>query len=279
MSALGLAAAAAGISGLEIAHRGTYVYDTAIYPVSDADEWRYTACSRLVEHGYALFTQVLAQPPLLFLTLAASMSATSDSILGARWAEIAFGLLALVATAAIAWLLGGRWASAAAAILLAVSPGFLLYSHTIEAEGPQMALMTLALLLCLVSVRAKSWVVAAVAGLALAAAILVKLFAVEAFLPALWLLWFHSEKPRHATAAFLVAAIVPVGLDFALVAPAAQWQQVVSLHNAAAAAIISNVTPPFTVLQTYFGLDAGLAILASSPAPRYSLLSSATGTR
>ena len=132
----------------EFLHRGVYAYSTALYPFDDADEWRYTACSRLVEHGYSLFDQVFsAQPPLFFLSLASGMRVFGDSITGARGTEVAFGAIALAATAWMAWELAGPISAAVAAAALAVSPTFLVYSHAVEAEVPMMALVTLSLAL------------------------------------------------------------------------------------------------------------------------------------
>src|SRR5947209_1248187 len=104
----------------EVVHRGVFAYNQSIYAVDDADEWRYTACSRLVEHGYGLFSQVFsAQPPVLFVTLAGGMRLFGDSIGGARWSTIVFGAIALAATAWITWMLAGPVAGGIAALLLA----------------------------------------------------------------------------------------------------------------------------------------------------------------
>src|SRR5579884_3792702 len=78
----------------ELGHRSIYLYTTSIYNVNDADEWRYTACSSLVGHGYTLFSQVFsAQPPVLFVSLTVGMRLFGDTITGARPVEIAFGLV------------------------------------------------------------------------------------------------------------------------------------------------------------------------------------------
>src|SRR5919202_6947333 len=96
-AALGLLGAVFFYLWWETVHRGVFQYAQSIYPIDDADEWRYTACSRLIAHGYDLFSQVFsAQPPLLFLSLAAAMNGIEDSIAGARWAEISFGMIALL---------------------------------------------------------------------------------------------------------------------------------------------------------------------------------------
>jgi hypothetical protein len=264
----------------EFAHRGLYQYATAIYPFDDADEWRYTACSRLVEHGYALFSQVFsAQPPLLFVSLAAGMRLTQDSIAGARIVEVAFGLLTLLAVLWLAWQLVGPVAAGAAAVVLALSPAFLVYSRAVEAEGPMMALMTLSLAVAVASGRRDSRALALLSGLALAASILVKLFALEALAPALWALAIPLEGPwqtrrnaifplrlsRGATgriAVFLAATVIPMVANFLLISPAKQWSQVIALHSHAAALPLTRTINTLQVVGQFLALDLGLTLLA-----------------
>jgi Dolichyl-phosphate-mannose-protein mannosyltransferase len=287
MAAPALAAAAGVLFYLawEIAHRGIYLYSQNVYKVDDADEWRYVACSRLVVHGYRLFDQVFsAQPPLLFASLATGMRLFGDGIGGARWVELLFGVLAL---AGVGWLtcrLAGRWAAAASVVLLSVSPGFLIYYHTIEAEGPMMALAVLSLALALEAgkrvppadlaretvtggkrfPRGPLWWAAA-AGLALAAAVLTKFFAVEVIVPGLWLLvaWSRSIRRSAPTiASYVAGAVIPVALDFLLLSPAKQWQQVIQMHERAASAPLPDLIPAHTIVWSFLTLDAGLSILA-----------------
>ncbi len=260
----------------EFAHRGLYQYATAIYPFDDADEWRYTACSRLVEHGYALFSQVYsAQPPLLFVSLAAGMRLTRDSIAGARVIEVAFGLLTLLAVLWLAWQLVGPAAAGAAAIVLAVSPAFLVYSRAVEAEGPMMALMTLSLALAVVSGRRDSRTLALLSGLVLAASILVKLFAIEALAPALWALAIPLGRESDGRqglrlspgaigriVVFFVALCVPIVANFLLVSPAQQWSQVIALHGHAATLPLTRTIDTLQVVGQFLALDLGLSILA-----------------
>lgn len=254
--------------GWEVWRRGVYQYTTGIYPIDDADEWRYTACSRLVEHGYTMFHQVFsAQPPLLFLSLAQGMALLGDSIAGARWVEIAFGLLGLLSAAWIGWIIAGPVAGGAAALLLAVSPGYLVYSHAVEAEGPMMALMTLSLALALTYARIGSRLLPALVGLSLAAAVLMKLFAIEALAPAIWIILSRRDDGQHnvrALVTFLLAAAVPVLAELALVYPAQQWDQVVRLHQRVAAAYLPGLTPPLQVVGQFLALDLGLSLLAAS---------------
>lgn len=259
-------AAAAFYLAWELLHRGSYLYATSIYPIDDADEWRYTACSRLVTHGYALFTQVFsAQPPLLLLTLAAAMRVSGETIQGARTAEILFGLVALLATAWVAWQLSGPISSAAAALCLAVSPAFLVYSHAVEAEVPMMALVTLSLAVGLFSRRRLGWPVAGLAGMVLAAAVLMKLFALAGIVPGLWVVAAGVRPMRRAATAatsYAAAALIPVAADLLLVSPRQQWAQVVTMHQRAAGLESLSAASPVPVFHAFISLDAGLAVLA-----------------
>ena len=262
------AAASAGVfyAIWQWAHAGIHAYNTSVFPLDDADEWRYTACSRLVAHGYQLFTQVFsAQPPLLFLSLSTGMRVAGDSIAGARAVEIAFGFLALAATTWLAWMLGGRVAGGAAALLLAVSPLFLVYSRAVEAEGPMTAMLTLGLACCVAYNRSGRRLLAVVGGLALAAAVLFKLFALVALLPALWIVLSRpgtrAERLRMGIAV-LGAALVPVVLEMALVAPSAQWGQVIKLHERAGSLSLPNALSNGMILRDFFSVDLGLTVLA-----------------
>lgn len=250
----------------ETAHRGVYAYSTTIYNVSDADEWRYTACSRLVAHGYQLFSQVFsAQPPVFFLTLAGSMRLFGESITGARAAEIVCGLVCIAAVGFISSELVGMEAGALASLVLALSPGFLIYSHAIEAEGPMMALSTVCLALVLYSLRSDRWPLLMVAGVTLAAAVEIKLFAAEAVLPALWLIFRLGQNWRLRGRDGLIMAIsaaIPVGALFVAFHPAEQWDQVITMHSRAASAILPDVTPAVTQFKDFLLLDPGLSALA-----------------
>lgn len=250
----------------EFLHRGTYQYSTALYPFDDADEWRYTACSRLVAHGYSLFDQVFsAQPPLFFVSLASGMRVFGDSITGARTTEVLFGAVALAATAWTAWELAGPIAAAVATILLAISPAFLIYSHAVEAEVPMMALVTFSLALALAYCRTNRKPVLVLAGLSLAAATLIKLFALEAILPVVWLIAVNRRLGRdflRDVVLFGASAIVPVVVELATVSPRRQWEQVVTLHNRVAQLHLQNLVPPTTILREFLTFDGGLTVLA-----------------
>jgi len=54
------------------------------------------------------------------------------------------GLLALIGVIWLSWEVSGRWSALLACAVLAVSPGFVIASHAIEAEAPMLAFGTLA---------------------------------------------------------------------------------------------------------------------------------------
>lgn len=248
----------------EIAHRGAAQYNPSIYPLDDADEWRYTACSRLVAHGYSMFSQVFsAQPPLLFASLAGGLRLLGDSITSERWVEVLFGMLCLASVVALGWLLSGPVAAGASALVLSVSPLFLVYSRAVEAEGPMMALTTLSLALAVTFRRRGAQWLPVVAGLALAGAVLFKLFALEALAPAIWMLWVPGDlrASLKTIGAFLLSTLVPVAADFLLISPAAQWDQVVTMHQRAASAALPGLIPPLRILADAAGTDPGLVLL------------------
>ncbi|GAC1445614.1 MAG: hypothetical protein NVSMB52_07360 [Chloroflexota bacterium] len=188
-----------------------------------------------------------------------------DSITGARYTEIVFGLVALAGTGLVAWLLGGPWAASISALTLSVSPGFLVYSRAVEGEIPMMALVTLSLALALMYGRSGRVTWAMLAGGALSAAILTKLFAAEAIVLVVWAMACPGGITRRwvrGTAVLTSVVFVLITSNFALVAPGPQWAQVVSLHNRAAAIHLANVTSPFVLYKQFLLLDSGLAILA-----------------
>lgn len=188
-----------------------------------------------------------------------------DSIAGARVVEVGFGLVALGATVWIAWMLVGPIGGGVAALLLSVSPLFLLYSRAVEAEGPMMAMVTLGLALALSANRRGALWLCALAGLSLAAAILFKLFALEALAPAVWLVLVRPADTRSrltSAGALITCAIVPVVLEMALVSPAAQWSQVISMHNAAAGLHLPDAMSNIDILKDMVTVDLGLTVLA-----------------
>jgi hypothetical protein len=126
-----------------------------------------------------------------------------------------------------------------------------------------MALTTLSLAMATAYRRRHLLWIAVLSGLALAAAVLFKLFALEAAVPALWLLWDPEDNRLSLRAAglFLASAVLPVAAEFLLVSPAQQWDQVVSMHQRAATSALPGLLSPFTILRDLAGTDPGLIVL------------------
>jgi 4-amino-4-deoxy-L-arabinose transferase-like glycosyltransferase len=266
IAAAGLALAAVIYLGWEWAHRGIATYAAVTYPFNDADEWRYMSCSRLVLDGYALFTQVFsAQPPLLFASLAGGMRLFGDSLQGAHLTESAFGLLGLASACWLAWLLSGTIAAAFTGLLLSVCPLFLVYSRAIEAEGPMSALMTLGIALCMWYRRRGGLWIPALAGAVIAGAILFKLFAVAAILPAGWIVVSRPGTVRQRATrvvSFALGVVVPGVIDLAAIAPAAQWDQVVRFHEKADSVVMAGAPPASTLFGAFIEAAPGLCAFA-----------------
>lgn len=267
-AALSFILAAALFSTWQLRHLGPWQYLTTYYPLDAADDWRYTACARLTAHGYHLFTQVFsAQPPVLFWSLAGGMQLFGDSLRGGQITEWLFALVGLGSAALIAYLLAGRFSGAVTALALAISPAFLVYSHAVEAEGPMMALGALGLAAQLLYHRTRYRPLLVLAGLAISGAILTKLFALEYLAPALVLLYPYRTGLRRAlqdASLFLAAVAIPVVLDFALIAPAAQWAQVVAMHDRMISYAFPGLIPAPQLLLRFLQLDIGLALLGAA---------------
>jgi hypothetical protein len=267
VSSIGLLLAGVIYLGWQWAHRGVSTYGASVFPYSDADEWRYISCSRLVLHGYALFTQVFsAQPPLLFVSLASGMRLFGDSVTGAHLTEASFGLVGLAAACVLAYLLAGELAAAATGLLLAVSPLYLVYSRAVEAEGPMMAMMTVGIALAVGYWRRGGRTLIVLAGLAIAAAILFKLFAVAALVPAGWAVLLRPASMRDRLLSLVllgIAAALPVALEMALLAPGAQWDQVMRLHEQAGAIVLPGADSTLSLFRYFVHATLGLSAMAA----------------
>jgi hypothetical protein len=243
----------------------------------DYDEGAYTLAAQSLNRGYALFGQVFSAQPAFFLpSLAFAVRLVPDPLAGARLYEAASGALTLVAVYLLATTAYRALAGPLAVVLLAVSPGFLLYAHAVESEMPMLALCTLA-------VAAAQWyylrpqrVAAALAGLLLMAGTETKLLSVVAVAPLALLLggglWYgyHGGRPARALlldiGAFLLALLAPALLVLLLVAPAAQWDQVIVFHLRSGH-VPPTVLPPSLpsngdALKTFLGYDVGLLVAA-----------------
>jgi hypothetical protein len=214
---------------------------------SDSDEGIYAISAQLLLHGHALFRDVFSSQPAFFLPgLAAVQKLAGDVILGSHLFQVLSALVVLAAVFCIAWQVYRPLAGPLAAALLALSPGFQLYGHAVVAETPMLGLCALAVAATqayYLRPRRKPLVLA---GLLLMAGTEMKLLSVLMLPPIILMMAAGARRsmlngrPRTALAidavAFLLCLCAPPLLVLRLVAPDAQWQQVVSFHLAAARA-------------------------------------------
>lgn len=159
------------------------------------DEGVYLLSARAVAGGEALFTQVFSsQPPAFLESLALVLRATGDSLAHAQLFSLAWALLAMSATAAVARRLAGPVAAPLAAAALAVSVTFTNLAHMVQAEVPSLALAMASMAMALDS-RARNWnrIRLVVSGLLFGAALLFKFFAAPLALPIGLLLLVKSD--------------------------------------------------------------------------------------
>jgi hypothetical protein len=147
------------------------------------DEGVYLASLRAMHEGYSLFTPVFSsQPPFFLLSLSPFIWLFGPTFLAARGGVVLFSLIGVLAMYLLGRRLGGLWVGAAAALMLACDYLFLIQSQTIEAEGPSVALMIVAVAAAAYIGR-YPWQAAALSGVATALATLEKLFAGTVIVP------------------------------------------------------------------------------------------------
>ncbi|MDB5076349.1 MAG: phospholipid carrier-dependent glycosyltransferase [Chloroflexi bacterium] len=243
-------------------------------PWSDYDEGVYLTSARQLNNGHAIFSQVFSSQPMLFLAgLALTLQLGGGTPDAGHVYSLICGLFALGGVAWLCWEVGGRWSALLSTVLLALSPGFVIASHAIEAEAPMLAFGSLAVAASARYARygERRWV--AIACALLAAATLSKLLAVAIALPivvAVLLKWLEFDRPGIPRRLLLdigtgaACFVVPVAAVFALISPSAQWDQVISFHLKASE--IYSKPPWLTAngptFSRFFGWDPGLVAFA-----------------
>jgi hypothetical protein len=241
---------------------------------SDSDEGIYDISAQLLLHGHALFRDVFSSQPAFFLPgLAAAQRLAGDAIVGSHLFQAFWALAVLAAVFCIAWRSYRPLAGPLAAAILALSPGFQLYGHAVVAETPMLGLCALA------AAAAQSYYLRprrlplVLGGLLLMAGTEMKLLSVLMLPPIILILAAGARRsvldgrPRTAlvgdAAAFLLCVCLPPLLVLRLVAPAAQWQQVVSFHLAAARAFPLDLAQNWDhVVGFLWRYDPALLLLA-----------------
>ncbi len=242
----------------------------------DYDQGAYVVSAQLLNKGFALFRPVFSAQPAFFLpSLALVLRLVHDPVAGGYIYEALFGLATLLGVFVMAWSAYRPLAAPLATAVLAVSPGFLLYAHAVEAEMPMVGLCTLSVAAAQVYYLTGRRSMAALSGLLLMAGTEMKLLSVV-FLPPLVLLlgagvWRRYRANRSLPAvlldalAFALCLAVPALVVLGLFSPSEQLRQVVIFHLAAGkgpADLASNIE----ALRTYLGYDLGLLLIAAAGA-------------
>lgn len=240
----------------------------------DYDEGVYLSEARLIRAGERLYTDVRSSsPPLFIWGLVATFGvAGEEGVWPARLAIVLTGLVGLIAVARITHGLAARsgiGAGAGAAVLMAAFPLWYLYSRVAMADIPSLSVSLIALALGL-----QSWVDGrrlwfALAGIAAAVALLIKLVALYTF-PILLLLALlrHRESRSGALNAigrdvlgFGLGAVIPILLVLPWVDLPAAYETAVQYHLDATQVWTSRLRP-LRVMVTFVGVHAGWVVLA-----------------
>ena len=263
------------LTAYEVTHTTGYSFGQAVYTVSDFDEGVYLATGALMAHGFALYSQIYnAQPPVFPLALSLGDRLFGNVIVTGRLTLLFFAFVAVLACAAIALQVRGWIAAGLAAILLVLSPEFLVYSHAIEEEVPMMALGAVSLACALWWWKTQRLLPAAAAGVFFCLAVLTKFFAFSLLLPVLVMVALTIWDNRHAQdgipitrilragAGFVVGAVVPVGLSFAIWGQN-EWNQMVGDRiTATSGPAALQQESHLHLLRDLASTDPGLTVLA-----------------
>src|SRR2546430_9731435 len=262
---------------------------------NDYDEGAYVISAQLLLRGYPLFHSVFSAQPAFFLpSLAAVLRVVGDPVVAGHIYEALFGLATLVGVFWMGWTAYRPLAGSLAAALLALSPGFLLYAHAVEAEMPMLGLCTLSVADAQAYYPCRRRSMAALSGLLLMAGTEMKLLSVVVALPVALLLlggawrgYRAASAPRASPApgrggallsqtgesigirrapraiildvlAFVLCLVAPALLALALLSPADQLRQVVTFHLAASRVLPLDAPANVQALQVFLGYDPGL---------------------
>lgn len=240
---------------------------------SDYDEGVYLVSARLLNQQYALFYDIFSsQPPLFLLGLAFFLRLFNDAAGAGYLYSLTFGLLALGGVAWLCWETVGRWTAVFATLVLAISPGFVIAAHAIEAEAPMMGYTSLAVACAAryARTRTRTWLIAG--SLLIAAGTLSKLLAVSAIVPlglAIVLAALGAEGTsfwrrlfRDATVA-IACIVVPILAAFVIFSPPQQYDQVIRFHLLSEK-VPNLADPSWTTFSTFLGWDLGLLGLTAA---------------
>ncbi|HEX9038260.1 MAG TPA: glycosyltransferase family 39 protein [Ktedonobacterales bacterium] len=255
------------------------------------DEGVYWQSLRAMAAGHTLFNSIFSsQPPYFLLSIYPFYRLFGQDITAARVGLAVFGLIGVISMYWLASQLSGHRVGLAAAALLAVQPYYLQQTHTLESDGPAVAISVLAVALTVAATRSagvsRRWL-AGLSGGALAWALLIKLFAVAALAPIVLLLLaplFHMfqtgeggvKRPDSARLRAGARATLPdltwfavglLGAALVLLAPFTGslgdlWAQVVTFHLSTGKGLASGLTNSFSPNDIALLVTAALAPIA-----------------
>jgi 4-amino-4-deoxy-L-arabinose transferase-like glycosyltransferase len=251
---------------------------------TEYDEGVYWQSLRAMAHGQPLYSSVFgSQPPGFLLGVYPGYLLLGQSIVAGRIVIALYALVGILALYVIGRMLGGRWVGALAAGLLALNPRFLQEATTLHAEIPSLALSLVGIaVVAIVTHRTvpRTWrlLLIVAAGAALGVALMMKLLAVVALVPAVLFLAAPIVVERGARRAghetVIVAAracgILLSGLLLACVVSLApflpQWsalyEQVIGFHLVARGTSASGPLANLLLLPdvTWIVAALGLAV-------------------
>src|SRR5256886_2153482 len=203
--------------------------------IRDYDEGVYWATFRALARGEPMFSTVFATSPPGFFYALLPFYLVVHSLASLRAGVLLLCLAGLAATYVMGRLLAGNLGGLVAVLLSATSSVYWHESRVLQADGPSLALSTVAVALAMLAVRTEARgrdALAAAAGVALAFSVGTKFFGVVAAVPiAIVLLGASRSRARLVTAAVLGGVL---GLLILLVpiigSPQAAYKQLIVSH-------------------------------------------------
>jgi 4-amino-4-deoxy-L-arabinose transferase-like glycosyltransferase len=203
--------------------------------IRDYDEGVFWATIRALARGEPMFSTVFATSPPAFFYSLLPFYLVGHSLASLRAGVLLLCLIGLAATYFIGRLLAGNLGGLVAVLLAATSSVFWHESTILQADGPSLALSTVAVALSMLAVRTEGRsrdALAAATGLALAFSVGSKFFGVVAAVPIAMVIFGASRGRGRLLATAVLGGVV--GLLILLVpvigSPQAAYKQLIVSH-------------------------------------------------
>lgn len=253
----------------ELVYSQGFSYNPQVFSVSDYDEGVYIETGLLVNAGYHLYSQIYSlQPPFFSVALALVERLPISSVLSARLLLYLFGLILLLSLFGIALFLKGKVAGFLSLFFLVLSPGFLIYSHSIEEEIPMLSLCAASLWFIILWQKNQRQVYIFVSGLLLSLALLIKLFAVIVLPSVFFVFLLVFLKDRNikqilkSLSVFLIGLFIPFFLSILMFGSLEIKQMFSDRLNSPKTLNSYSFGDNFFILTHFLLMDIGLAVLA-----------------